>query len=214
MEYFNRDLPPKLPKVHGALEILANDIPGCRKTAGFAGHSHKIHPCNICLTKLVDLQTETAYNINSVYSVSCRILVTNLSLSDFELRDDFTQLHNANSSKMARSQAARTRILDATGVRYSCLNELPGWTPVQRSVVDFMHNFYGTIFPLNQGQLLTTQLQGIEHSFQSDVIVAGYLLGAAGWRVFQDTINGIIWPSGIGRLPNNVSILTHSLFEQ
>ncbi|KAG1751405.1 uncharacterized protein EDB91DRAFT_1234802 [Suillus paluster] len=165
MEYFNRDLPPKLPEVHGALEILANDIPGCRKTAGFAGHSHKIHPCNIY----------------------------------FELHNDFTQLRNANSSKMARSQAARTRILDAMGVRYSCLDELPGWTPVQRSVVDFMHNFYG--------QLLTTQWQGIEHSFHSDIIVAGYLLGAAGWRVFQDTINGIIWPSGIGRLPNNTTIL-------
>ncbi|KAG2149215.1 hypothetical protein DEU56DRAFT_752867 [Suillus clintonianus] len=149
---------PSLEQLNHALEPLIADFKmiyaGCRKTAGFTGHSHKIHPCNICLTKLEDLQTETAYDITSMYSVS----------HYFEFCNDFIQLRNANSLKMARSQAARKWILDATGAQYSCLRA-PRLNTVHCS-------------PLNRG--------------------------AAGWRVFQDTINGIIWPSGIGCLPNNM----------
>lgn len=37
-------------------------------------------------------------------------------------------------------------------------------------------------------------------------MVSGYLLDAAGWRRFEDIIQrSIIWPSGAGRLPTNVS---------
>jgi len=43
------------------------------------------------------------------------------------------------------------------------------------------------------------------HDFWSSVIGDGYLLNAADWMAFEGLINHIIWPSGIGRLPDNVS---------
>lgn len=41
--------------------------------------------------------------------------------------------------------------------------------------------------------------------FVYDVLTAGHLLDASGWVLYEKTINSIIWPSGIGRLPRNVS---------
>lgn len=42
--------------------------------------------------------------------------------------------------------------------------------------------------------------------FWYDVVDAGYLLTASQWRDFELHINTAIWPSGIGRLPDNVRL--------
>ncbi|KAL7282470.1 hypothetical protein ACG7TL_003941 [Trametes sanguinea] len=49
----------------------------------------------------------------------------------------------------------------------------------------------------------------VKHGFDT-VIVSGYLLDAASWRLFQELINSVQWPSGIGRLPKNLGE-NHSL---
>lgn len=39
----------------------------------------------------------------------------------------------------------------------------------------------------------------------TEFLVSGYLLDSSGWSTFESTVNSITWPSGIGRLPTNVS---------
>ena len=50
-------------------------------------------------------------------------------------------------------------------------------------------------------------LQGIVGDYFSDVIIAGKLLDAQMWQTFQDSMNSVIWPSQIGRLPTNVQFV-------
>jgi hypothetical protein len=45
---------------------------------------------------------------------------------------------------------------------------------------------------------------GQVNDFWTSVIRDGYLLDASDWMMFEKTVNEIIWPSGIGRLPDNV----------
>ncbi|KAG1849039.1 hypothetical protein F4604DRAFT_1935131 [Suillus subluteus] len=45
-----------------------------------------------------------------------------------------------------------------------------------------------------------------EHGkYFTEFLVAGYLLDSSGWSTFESTVNNIMWPSGIGRLPTNLS---------
>jgi hypothetical protein len=50
-------------------------------------------------------------------------------------------------------------------------------------------------------------LQGIVSDYFSDVIIADKLLNVQMWRTFQDSMNSVIWPSQIGRLPTNASLI-------
>ena len=50
---------------------------------------------------------------------------------------------HAYESKNATSNAARKRILDAHGVRWSALNTIPGFMPVKGAPLDLMHNLLG-----------------------------------------------------------------------
>ncbi|KAJ7120571.1 hypothetical protein C8R43DRAFT_1136739 [Mycena crocata] len=111
-----------------------------------------------------------------------------LTGADFKLRDDWEQLAHAFRSYRAKSETARTKILDETGSRHSEMNWIPGWGPIKCAPLDFMHNFYGIV-----------------KDFWMSVIVDGYLFDADRWRQFESTINESIWPSGIGRLPDNLS---------
>ncbi|KAG2737679.1 hypothetical protein P692DRAFT_201674704, partial [Suillus brevipes Sb2] len=104
------------------------------------------------------------------------------------MRDDWKLLEHAHRSKSSTTKAARKSILDEHGVRYSVLNELPGWLPMRRSPIDFMHNFYALV-----------------KRFLFDIVTTGHLLDSTGWDLFQDSINSVIWPSGIGRLPKNLA---------
>jgi len=45
---------------------------------------------------------------------------------------------------------------------------------------------------------------GQVNDFWTCVIGEGYLLDSSDWMSFENTNNNIIWPSGIGRLPDNV----------
>ncbi|KAG1813652.1 uncharacterized protein BJ212DRAFT_1447836 [Suillus subaureus] len=104
------------------------------------------------------------------------------------MRDDWKLLEHAHRSKLSTTKAACKSILDEHGVRYSILNELPGWLPMRHSPIDFMHNFYALV-----------------KRFLFDIVMAGHLLNSMGWDLFQNSINSVIWPSGIGRLPKNLA---------
>ncbi|KIY48977.1 hypothetical protein FISHEDRAFT_42291 [Fistulina hepatica ATCC 64428] len=114
-------------------------------------------------------------------------------IEHFVLRDDFEQLKHAFKSQNARTKKDCRAILDAHGMRYSAVNILPGWLPISSSVIDFMHNFYGQV-----------------KDFWMEIIDGGYMMTAVMWRTYEETINSIHWPSGIGRLPINLAT-NHSL---
>lgn len=63
--------------------------------------------------------------------------------------------------------------------------------PVKTSAVDYMHNIF---------------CGAIADYFQQ-LVVGSYLLNKAQWRLFQDTINSVVWPSTIGHLPKNVNLI-------
>ncbi|KAF8119204.1 hypothetical protein EV363DRAFT_1400949 [Boletus edulis] len=109
-------------------------------------------------------------------------------IKNFRMRNDWEQLSHADRSLRATTKVAKKNILDTHGVRPSILNDLPGWLPSRRSPIDFMHNFYALV-----------------KRFVYDVLTAGHLLDASGWVLYEATINSIIWPSGIGRLPRNLN---------
>jgi hypothetical protein len=71
--------------------------------------------------------------------------LTLLETLDLVPKDDFIQLGNVERSQRATTSKAQTKILDEMGVRYSCLNDVPGWCPVNGAVLDYMHNFYGEL---------------------------------------------------------------------
>ncbi|KAG1734054.1 uncharacterized protein EDB91DRAFT_1084198 [Suillus paluster] len=103
-----------LPRqVHGCVLCENSNVPATQKLTGAAGHSHKKHPCNYCFVLLVDINADTAYDIEN-----------------FHLRSDEEQLHHANCSNTARTEVACKTILDEHGVQYSVMNEVPGWMPM------------------------------------------------------------------------------------
>ncbi|TFK48361.1 hypothetical protein OE88DRAFT_1684365 [Heliocybe sulcata] len=168
MDMYGHRIPPQ---VHCTCGMKCSDIPASRKGTGAAGHSHKTHPCNVCHVSLDEINLPSGYDIDN-----------------FMLRNDFVQLRHAERSRTAKTKKERTAILDEHGSRYSCLNDIPGWRPIQNAPLDPMHNIYGIVA-----------------HFHASVIVAGYLLNAAQWRSYEKYINNIIWPSTIGRLPTNLS---------
>jgi hypothetical protein len=129
-----------------------------------------------------------------------------LETLDFVPKDDFIQLGNAERSRRATTNKARTEILDETGVRYSCLNEVPGWRPVNGAILDYMHNFYGELILHTRTYLIKNSSlhSGIVNDFFKKILIGGYLLNKDKWSQFEAIINDMTWPSGTGRLPTNV----------
>ncbi|KAH9935806.1 hypothetical protein B0H21DRAFT_878742 [Amylocystis lapponica] len=122
---YSRAIPPR---VHAGFELHVSDIQASRKVTGSAAHSHKAHPCNICLIEHDGINLPAGYDI-----------------ANFVLRDDWKQLKAGFKSKNATSAKTRKEVLDATGSRHTELNEIPGWLPVNGSALDYMHNFFGMV---------------------------------------------------------------------
>ncbi|KAI5993137.1 hypothetical protein F5J12DRAFT_907339 [Pisolithus orientalis] len=84
---------------------------------------------------------------------------------DFHMHDDCKQLKHAARAKVAKTKTAKKAILDAHGVQFSVLNELPGWLPTS-----------------------------LIKQFIYDEITVGYLLDSVGLELYEVTIRSIIWP--------------------
>ncbi|KAF8837311.1 hypothetical protein BDN67DRAFT_991807 [Paxillus ammoniavirescens] len=156
--------------------MTTSDVPASRKLNAKAGHSHKVHTCDQCFVTLEEVNLPSGYDIQN-----------------FRLREDFSQLGHAYQSKHATTATARKKIVDEFGVRWSVLNEIPGYCPVLCSPTDPVHNLFGIV-----------------GHFHNEILVPGHFLNKVAWRKFQDNINAIIWPSQIGRLPTNLGE-NHSL---
>lgn len=196
---------------HGVATLQACDIPASRKFSGAAGHSHKTHPCNVCFIVHDDINSDAGYNVSGNI---LRFLFSNFESADddllgFKLRDDYVQLKHAFKSQKAKTKKKRGEILDEFGSRHTQINLIPGWLPIRSSPHDFMHNYYSGDFYLlsisDRNLFISLSLPGMTSDLWYDVVDAGYLLTASQWRDFERHVNNARWPSGIGRLPDNVS---------
>ncbi|TFK58870.1 hypothetical protein BDN72DRAFT_781477 [Pluteus cervinus] len=85
-------------------------------------------------------------------------------------------------------------IFEARGVRWSALNELPGWLPAESSPVDFMHCvMLCMIKHLNRNILYNYGMYN-SSSRREDPIAT-----------IEDFFKSIIWPSSTGRLPPSMA---------
>ncbi|KDQ21303.1 hypothetical protein BOTBODRAFT_40142 [Botryobasidium botryosum FD-172 SS1] len=110
-------------------------------------------------------------------------------IDNFKLKADADDLQYAFEARNATTAAHRKRILDDHGVRWSVLNLLAFWLPIACAPLDFMHNMY----------------LGIMAHFFINVVIEGYLLNKEARTQYQNFMDAVIWPSGIGRLPKNLA---------
>ncbi|KAI0742329.1 hypothetical protein C8Q80DRAFT_1053196, partial [Daedaleopsis nitida] len=98
------------------------DLPALRKTAGFASYSH-LHFCNFC--------TLLEPNID------------NVDRTTWPPGYSWTEhLSHAKAWLEAPTIAARKKIFEAFGIRWSQLLRLPYWDPTRYALVDAMHNLF------------------------------------------------------------------------
>ncbi|KDN35234.1 hypothetical protein RSAG8_11765, partial [Rhizoctonia solani AG-8 WAC10335] len=109
-------------------------------------------------------------------------------IANLILTDEGLLLRKAYESKCARTKSARNLIHKEYGIRWSALNELPDWRPYGSAPVDPMHNLF---------------LGLVSHCW-NDVLITGLYFSAAQKRQFDQFLHNFEWPSGIGRLPNNL----------
>ncbi|KAG2050544.1 hypothetical protein BDR06DRAFT_998615 [Suillus hirtellus] len=155
-------------------EALACNMPASHKCNGTAGHSHDFHPCAFCDIDIVKINTPEGYN------------------NSWTAKDDHHMLRQSFYSKDA-TPTRQEVILQDHRVRFSILNVIPGWLPLRKSALDFMHCIFLGI---------------ISHLFMC-VLFGGYMLSGMGGinspkRRFEDIINAVRWPSHVTRLPKNL----------
>ena len=127
----------------------------------------------------------------------------------FRLREDGRFLKYAFASRHADA-ADREEIAQKRGVRWSALDILPDWMPGRDAVVEFMHAGYlGKLLPSFQLICLIAYAQGVVRHTLQDIVVGSGLLTKRARKdkpedKFEEFIDGIWWPSGIGRVPSKV----------
>lgn len=108
-----------------ALIQLICDLPAARKVAGFLGHSASSN-CSVCFALRRNL-----VDISSAYD-------PNLFRSSENHRKKAAQYKDI-LDRSGRNEAERFLKSDPQGVRWSELNRLPYWNPIQCTVLDAMH---------------------------------------------------------------------------
>lgn len=127
--------------VNVALYMQNSDLVAARKASGVASCTSKLFMCDECKCSFPSLVDHKCYDPNSEPDHSH--LVTNsfnISLA-FELRDPWRYVKYAYRARYA-SHEVREEIAAQRGVRWSTLNELPGFLPSRDSLLDYMHMIF------------------------------------------------------------------------
>jgi hypothetical protein len=111
---------PRGRLVKAVIFPLIADLPALRKTAGFTAHSAK----NFC-----------SY---------CQLTSEDINLIDpkqFKARDHESHMAQSTEWNQATTHAEKETVSDKQGVRYSALNDLPYWRPIEFCGIELMHSF-------------------------------------------------------------------------
>jgi hypothetical protein len=111
--------------VRCALVQLVCDVPAARKVAGFQSHN-ATHPCSVCFISSKELN-----NLDIPQGPS--------SQRTKEDHFEHASRYKALVDSVGRNAAEREIKSTAHGVRWSALNALPYWDPVECTVIDVMH---------------------------------------------------------------------------
>jgi hypothetical protein len=112
-------------KTFVALAMFVIDMQG-RKAAGLAHHNHKLHPCPYCHVKHSEID--------------------NIDCQTFRLKTGEEVLAKSVRWRDADNQSTRNELFSRFGVRWSELNRLPYWDPVQCVIIDGAHaHFLGSV---------------------------------------------------------------------
>ncbi|CDO77902.1 hypothetical protein BN946_scf184624.g1 [Trametes cinnabarina] len=161
--------------VHGSLWIQISDLPASRKVTGLRGVTAERWMCTECYA-----------TVSSLVSPDC------FNPSKFQYRDDNRFLKYAYLSRDADAEQ-REEIAELRGVRWSVLDEIPGFNPAVNSPVDFMHAAYlGEAKHVLQGILLGNAMFQARNSSDKPS------------ERFQEFFDSIWYPSSVGRLPKKL----------
>ena len=161
--------------VRAALICVGCDIPAARKTCGFLGHRATMG-CSKCL---LAFPVET-FGEKANYS--------NFSREDWTPRNDVHHRQEAMKSYNSLTKSERMDRERASGVRYTCLLELPYFNAPRMCVIDPMHNLL-----LGTSKMMMELWKSLN------------ILGPADFEVIQDKVNSFICPSEVGRIPSKIS---------
>lgn len=164
---YNKNLPAVVHPVYMYPLMVDADVPARSKIQGIPPHNHAQRIGCDCEACQADINRVEGYDYTK-----------------FEFSDEFDIL--AIAKRATASPEARKQIARDYGIRWSALNELPGWLPHASAPFDPMHCLY----------------LGIVHSFWGDVIEDGHMLSSQQATLFEDFLGSLQWPSQIGRLPS------------
>ena len=104
--------------IRAAVFPLIADLPALRKAAGFASHAATLF-CSFYLLDKEDIE--------------------NCVVSEFPMRNDEEHLKRADEWRKIDNHKGQKKFMKTHGVRWSVLNNLPYWHPVQYCSIELMH---------------------------------------------------------------------------
>ena len=161
--------------VRAALICVGCDIPAARKTCGFLGHRATMG-CSKCLLAFPTKK----FGEKADYS--------NFDRTEWVPRTDEHHRQEAMKSYHSLTKSERMDIEKKSGVRYSCLLELPYFNAPRMCVIDPMHNL-----------LLGTSKMMVELWKSSNI------LSPVDFELIQSKVNSFVCPSEVGRIPSKIS---------
>ena len=161
--------------VRAALLCVGCDIPAARKVCGFLGHRATMG-CSKCL---LPFPTEK-FGEKADYS--------NFKRMEWQKRTN--DHHRSEAMKYCTSvtKSQQTEVERRSGIRYSCLLELPYFNAPRMCIIDPMHNL-----------LLGTSKMMVELWKSSDI------LSEKDFEVIQSRVDSFACPSEVGRIPSKIS---------
>ncbi|KAL1713956.1 hypothetical protein EV715DRAFT_210517 [Schizophyllum commune] len=157
--------------VHGQLFMDVSDLPASRKTNGLAGPTSNYHLCPNCHATMFSLTSSGCFDS-----------------SEFVERDEWRHLKYSLRAKDAGPELQQ-EILDRRGVRYSVLNEVPGWYPGISNVVDFMHCAY----------------LGMTKHICKNILLKTGMIDTRASTAMEEWYSTLIWPPSVSRMPPSIS---------
>lgn len=161
--------------IRAALICVACDIPAARKVCGFLGHRATLG-CSKCLLRF---PTES-FGDKPDYS--------NFARNQWKLRTNSHHRSEALSHNACNTKSGRIEVERRSGVRYSCLLQLPYFDASRMCIIDPMHNL-----------LLGTSKKVME------VWKSNNVLTEKDFFEIQEKVDSFTCPVDVGHLPSKIS---------
>ena len=161
--------------VRAGLLCVGCDIPAARKVCGFLGHRATMG-CSKCLLPFPTVK----FGEKADYS--------NFDRTEWKQRTNDHHRSQAMKCRSCVTKSDRIEIERASGVRYSCLLELPYFNAPRMCIIDPMHNL-----------LLGTSKMMVE------IWKTSGILSVKDFAVIQLRVDSFVCPSEVARVPSKIS---------